>query len=342
MKHCSSLEDLASQTGRTVVALGNFDGFHRGHHVVLGEAGRIARARGLPLAVMVTEPHPVRFFKPESPEFRLTPFEERAALLAAFGVDILLVLPFNQDLASTSADAFITTVLLDGLHAAHVVVGYDYRFGKGRQGDADRLRETGSKSNFDVSVIDAVTIGIDGFAGEVYSSSLVREALENGKPRRAAALLGHWWTISGKVIKGDQRGRTIGFPTANLALGPRIAPRHGVYAVRVSTDNGVTTFDGVANFGSRPTFDKTDVVLEVHLFDFNADLYDQTISVELVSFLRSEHKFNGLEALKIQIKQDCLTARTVLTDPENDRARLAPPSLGDYLRLYPAAHPCAK
>lgn len=336
------IDELAAANTPCVVALGNFDGLHRGHQVVLGEAGRIARERNVPLAVMVTEPHPVSFFSPERSPFRLTPFRDRACLLEHFGVEILLVLAFDQDLASTSADDFIQNVLRDGFRAEHVVVGYDYRFGAKRQGDTDLLAQEGVKHGFGLTVVEPVTVGIDGFAGDIYSSTLVRDALSSGHPRRAAALLGHWWSITGRVVEGDQRGRTIGFPTANLELGEHLEPKRGVYAVRVRCQEQGKIFDGVANLGARPTFDKRDILLEAHIFDFSESIYGQHIEVELVSFIRPEQKFDGIDSLKAQIALDCETAKTVLQDPENRRERLLPPKLDDYLGRYSDAHPCAR
>jgi riboflavin kinase / FMN adenylyltransferase len=320
-----------------VVALGNFDGFHRGHHVVIGEAGRMAREMGLNLAVIVTEPHPISFFQPDKPPFRLTPFRTRAQLLEHFGVDILMVLPFDKTLASLRAQDFVSQVLLDGLDAKHVCVGYDYRFGSKRGGGLDVLRWMGEMEGFGVSVIDPVVVGIDGYAGQVYSSTLVRTALQAGEPRKAAALLGHWWSINGRIIKGDQRGRTIGFPTANIELGECLQPKKGVYAVRAILEDGVseTIYNGVANLGARPTFDKNDILLEVHLFDFDGDVYERHIRVELVSYLREEKKFDSIDALKEQIQLDSHVARIVLNEPENNRNRLEPPTLDQYFHLFP-------
>ncbi|NVJ99473.1 MAG: bifunctional riboflavin kinase/FAD synthetase [Alphaproteobacteria bacterium] len=321
-----------------VVALGNFDGFHRGHQVVIGEAGRLARAMNLGLTVVVTEPHPVSFFAPKAPPFRLTPFRERAQLLEQFGVDQLLVLPFDKDLASMPAQEFVSQILLDGLDTKHVFVGYDYRFGKGRGGGTDVLAWMGEMEGFGLSVIKPVTVGLEGYAGEIYSSTLVRQALQAGEARKAAALLGHWWSINGRVTKGDQRGRTIGFPTANVELGESLQPKLGVYAVRVHLDDGEAPINGVANIGRRPTFDKRDILLEAHLFDFDGDLYDKHLRVELVAFLRPEQKFDGFEALKEQIARDCRVARIVLAEPENARNRLGAPTLDRYLTLFPEPH----
>ena len=186
-------------------------------------------------------------------------------------------------------------------------------------------------------MIDPVVVGIDGYAGQVYSSTLVRTALEDGEPRKAAALLGHWWSINGRVTKGDQRGRTIGFPTANVELGECLQPKKGVYAVRAILEDDASgkIYNGVANLGSRPTFDKNDILLEAHLFDFDQDIYDHHIRVEFVSYLREEKKFDSIDDLKQQIQQDCHVARIVLNEPDNKRNRLEPPTLDRYFRLFP-------
>jgi len=335
LRHVNELKE--SERG-CVVALGNFDGFHRGHQVVIGEAGRLARSMGLNLAVMVTEPHPVSFFAPNAPAFRLTPFRERAQLLEDFGVDQLLVLPFDKDLASMSAQDFVLNILVEGLDTKHVFVGYDYRFGKGRGGGTDVLGYMGDMEGFGLTVVDAVTVGLEGYAGEVYSSTVVRKALQNGEARKAAALLGHWFSINGRVTEGDQRGRTIGFPTANIELGESLQPKLGVYAVRVHIEGAKDAVLGVANIGNRPTFDKRDVLLEAHLFDFSEDIYEKHLRVELVAFLRPEMKFDGLESLKAQIQKDSRVARIVLAEPENASDRLEAPSLEKYLTLFPKPH----
>jgi riboflavin kinase/FMN adenylyltransferase len=338
MQIFEQLNKLSNQNQGCVVALGNFDGFHRGHHVVVGEAGRYAQKLGVPLTVVVMEPHPVSFFAPNKPAFRLTPSDERALLLERFGVDQLVILPFNADLASMSAEDFIQNILIDSLNAKHICVGYDYRFGQGRAGDVEMLEQIGKHESFGLTVINPVTVGIEGFAGEVYSSTLVRKALTEGKARQAAALLGHWWMINGTIVKGDQRGRTIDFPTANVPIGENLEPMLGVYAVRVKLNDDDTIYDGVANIGKRPTFDKRDVLLEAYLFDFDGDIYGCDARMEIVSFVRSEKKFNGLEELKTQIALDVETAKRLLADPENNRDHLHLPSLGEYLERFPKGH----
>lgn len=330
--------EIQSTDRGCVVALGNFDGFHRGHQVVIGEAGRLARSMGLPLAVVVTEPHPVSFFAPNVPAFRLTPFRERAQLLENFGVDQLLVLPFDNDLATMSAQDFVLDILCEDMDAKHVFVGYDYRFGKGRGGGTDVLACMGDMEGFGLTVINAVTVGLEGYAGEVYSSTVVRNALKNGEARKAAAILGHWFTINGRVTEGDKRGRTIGFPTANVELGESLEPKLGVYAVRVRVDGTDDIISGVANIGNRPTFDKRDILMEVHLFGFDQNIYDRHMRVELVAFLRPELKFDGIDALKAQIHNDCRVAKIILAEPENAAGRLSAPTLDQYLELFPDPH----
>ena len=342
MRLLRHINEVTAKARGAVVALGNFDGFHRGHQVVIGEAGRLARHMGLNLTVVVTEPHPVSFFAPHVPPFRLTPFRERAQLLEAFGVDQLLVLPFDKDLAGMSAQAFVLDILGSGLDAKHVCVGYDYRFGKGRGGGTDVLGWMGTEEGFGLSVIRPVTVGLEGYAGEIYSSTLVRQALQAGQARKAAALLGHWWSINGRVTAGDKRGRTIGFPTANMELGESLVPKLGVYAVRVHMEGDNRVLTGVANIGKRPTFDKRDVLLEVHLFDFKEDIYDRHLRVELVAFLRGEQKFDGLDALKAQIATDGRVAKIVLAEPENAATHFEAPTLDRYLSLFPEPHVCAR
>lgn len=321
----------------SVAALGNFDGFHRGHQAVVGEAGRLAREKGKKLAVFTTEPHPRSFFSDEGDHFRLTPFRQRANLLESFGVDLMFVLPFDEALAATDAELFITDVLAGDLGLSHAVIGYDYRFGMGRRGDAALLREIGKGCGIEVRVVKPISVGVEGAAGEVYSSTLVRDALRRGEARRAAALLGHWWTVNGRVIEGDKRGRTIGFPTANMSLQESLVPAHGVYAVRVQLEGSAEVLEGVANVGRRPTFTDAGVLLEVHLFDFDEDIYGQHQSVELVGFIRRERKFDGIDALKEQITKDCKVAQGILADPENSRSRFEPPTLDRYLELFPLA-----
>jgi riboflavin kinase / FMN adenylyltransferase len=290
-----------------VIALGNFDGVHRGHQALIAEARRIASAAGRPLAAMVFEPYPREFFQPNSEPFRLTSLRSKAELLAAAGVDYLVVVTFNAEIAGLLAQDFVTDVLVHDLAAAHVVVGEDFRFGKGRAGDATVLAYMGEMEGFGVTVFRAV---IDG--GEKISSSKVRAALKAGNPEQAADLLGHWWAVQGRVAHGDARGRGLGFPTANLRLKPNLLqPKFGVYAVRVRHSG--REYQAAANFGVRPMFAVRTPLLEVHLLEFCGDLYGELLQVEFIAWLRGEVQFSDVEALKRQMRADCAEAGQILT-----------------------------
>jgi riboflavin kinase/FMN adenylyltransferase len=292
-------------------ALGNFDGVHRGHRAVIGEAQRKASELGVPSAALVFEPHPRQFFFPSEPFFRLTPFRAKARLLERLGLDLLVALPFDEAMSKMIAADFVLNVLVDGLKATHVVAGYDFRFGRRRDGDAALLSYIGMMEGLGVSIVPEVR----NEAGDApYSSTLIRDLLGKGDPQGAARLLGHWWSVEGLVLSGDRRGRTIGFPTANLSLEEHVEPALGVYAVKVEIEqgSGKGLYNGVANVGRRPTFDKQDVVLEVHIFDFAGDIYGHHVAVSFIDFLRPEKKFSGLEELKAQIEKDSARARDVL------------------------------
>lgn len=306
IRHCG---EVIAEVKDAVVALGNFDGVHRGHQAVIGAAGGIAKASGLGFGVMTFEPHPRSFFNPTQHSFRLTPFRIKARHIEALGAEFMLVPHFDKEFAALSARDFVRNILWDCLKVRHVVVGHDYVFGKGRSGDTRLLQEMASDLGFLVTVIPAIKDG----EGNIYSSTAVRDALLIGNCQRAAALLGRFWEIEGRVEQGDKRGRQLGFPTANLHLGEYQIPALGVYAVRAGIDRGLGTiwYDGVANCGKRPTFNKEDVTLEVHLFNANEDLYGQHLRVALVEYLRPEMKFSGLEALKAQISQDIFAAQQI-------------------------------
>ena len=291
------------------VALGNFDGVHRGHQALLAHTAEHARALGAPLVVLTFEPHPPRFFVPDTGPFRLTLPPAKERLLAEAGVQAVLAQRFDEAFAALSADTFVEEVLLAGLGARHVVCGYDFTFGARRGGNVERLRQMGEERKFGVSVLAPVM-----HEGEIYSSTRIREALRAGWPSEAAELLGRPWEIEGIVEQGDRRGRTIGFPTANVALGEHLRPRFGVYAVRVLIEGeaGTRWRGAVANLGRRPTVGKLQENFEVHLFDFEGDLYGKTLRVALVDFIRPEMKFAGLDQLKAQIATDAAAARTIL------------------------------
>lgn len=293
-----------------VVALGNFDGFHRGHQAVVGRAIEQARAKGRPALVATFDPHPARLFKPELAPFALTTLDQKMRLLADFGVDATVVLRFDRAFAALGPEAFVTDWLVDRLGVAGVVTGYDFTFGKGRAGDITALARFGVAHGFAAESIGAVRES----GGEIVSSTHIRKLLRAGDPTGAARMLTRPFTIEGAVEHGDKRGRTIGFPTANVALGDYLRPTYGVYAVRARLADGHFV-DGVANLGVRPMFDPPKELLETYLFDWSGDLYGQTIAVELHHFLRPEWKLDGLDALKHQIGADCAEARRLLARP---------------------------
>ncbi len=302
-------DDLPDTVTGSAVAIGNFDGIHLGHQAVIGEAVRVARAGQIPWAVLTFEPHPREVFNPDHDPFRLTPFRTKARQIESLGVDALFVLHFDADFAKLSADDFITKVLINGLAARHVVSGYDFVFGNKRVGNCELLLRKGKEQGFDFTCVSAVDDG-----QKVYSSTRVRKCLIAADPLAASAVLGRPFEIEGRVEQGDRRGRTIGFPTANIHLGDYQRPANGVYAVRAGIDEGTHTVwhDGVANLGLRPTFDGEDLLLEVHLFDFDGDLYNHHLRVALIEYLRPEQKFDGLEPLKAQITLDGERAKAIL------------------------------
>jgi riboflavin kinase/FMN adenylyltransferase len=299
-------QDVPADWKGGVVALGNFDGVHRGHQALLARAAEQAKALEAPLVALTFEPHPRRFFVSDTGPFRLTLPPAKRRLLEGQGVQAVLAQHFDEAFAALSADVFIDEVLLRGLGARWVVCGYDFTFGARRSGNVEKLRHRGEVQGFGVTILDPVT-----HEGEIYSSTRIRQTLRAGMVREAAELLGHRWEIEGVVEQGDQRGRTIGFPTANVALGEHLRPRFGVYAVRALVD-GVWR-DAVANLGKRPTVGKLQENFEVHVFDFAGDLYGKTLRVAFVDFIRPEMKFAGLDALKAQIAADGQTARQILT-----------------------------
>ncbi len=298
---------LAAPHRGAVIAVGNFDGVHIGHQTVIGEAGKLADADGLAWGVLTFEPHPRCIFQPDVPPFRLTPFRAKAAAIEALGVDFMIAQRFDVAFSKQSAQAFIEDYLVNGLGVRHMVAGYDFKFGHQRQGTCETLLSAGRRLGFDFTVVSAASD--DG--GGLYSSSRVRELVQAGEMRAAADVLGRSFAISGRVMTGDKLGRTIGFPTANIALGGYIRPAFGVYAVRAARADG-SVVDGVANLGSRPTVNGNAPRLEVHLFDFAADIYGERLNVSLLEMIRPEKKFDGLDALKAQIATDCVTARTLL------------------------------
>lgn len=300
-----------------VVAIGNFDGVHLGHQQLIAAAHRQAEALGKPLGVLTFEPHPRSLFRPEEPVFRLSPPAWKARLLKGLGVQCLDVATFDRNLAGLEAGDFVRQILVERLAVSHVVTGYDFHFGRGRKGSPETMRQFGEQFGFGVTIVDQVTDD-DGIAP--FSSSAIRTALRRGHVKKAANQLGHRWSIMGTVVRGDQRGRTIGYPTANIALEPGCEPHEGIYAVRVRPadrdDN--TIWQGAGYIGYRPTFETDRLFLEVFIFDFDKDIYDQEIIVEFVDFIRPDKKFDGLPALLTQMKADCQDIRNRLEKLSHD------------------------
>jgi riboflavin kinase / FMN adenylyltransferase len=288
-----------------VVAIGNFEGVHRGHRAVIGLAKSRALSLGRPTAVMTFAPHPRTFFNPAAPAFRLGDVDTKLRLLSAAGLDGVVVLDFDASLAGLDAEGFVDTVLVERLAVAGVVVGYDFQFGKGRGGTTDVLAAAGARLGFTVDVAPAF---ID--RGRRVSSGLVRTALAAGDIDEAADLLGYPWFVTGEVVHGDKRGRQLGFPTANLRLDPEMPLRYGVYAVRVSIDGRL--YDGVANFGRRPMFDTGTVLLEAFVFDFEGDLYGKSVDIAFVGWIRPEMTFAAVGDLVHRMQDDSRRARTLL------------------------------
>ena len=291
-----------------IVALGNFDGFHLGHQAVVGRAVALAKAQDRPVIVATFDPHPVRYFKPDVPPFRLTSLDQRQRLFAGAGADAMLVFRFDAELAAVSAEDFVIDRLIARLGAAGVVTGEDYIFGQGRRGTVAMLAALGAAHGLTVE-----TVGPVGDAGEPVSSSRIRDALKAGDCATATALLTRPYAVQGVVQHGDKVGRTIGFPTANVDMADYLRPKYGIYAVRGRLEDG-RVLDGAANLGIRPTFDPPKELLEPYFFDFSGDLYGQVIEVELHAFIRPEAKFDSLDALTAQMARDCAEARATLAN----------------------------
>ncbi len=291
-----------------VIALGNFDGFHAGHQAVVGRAVRHARDEARPAIVATFDPHPVRFFKPDVPPFRLTTLDQRQEFFAAAGADAMLVLPFDAALAGTTAQDFITDLLLDRFGAAGIVTGSDFVFGKGRGGDVVTLAEHARTHGFFTEMVSPVD-----YADDVISSSRIRDALQVGDCTTASRLLTRPFIVRGTVEHGDKNGRLLGFPTANIDMGNYLRPRYGIYAVTGMLPDG-RVLNGAANLGIRPSFDPPKELLEPHFFDFAEDLYGQKIDVAFRAFIRPEAKYDSMDALMAQIAKDCDAAKLLLAD----------------------------
>lgn len=290
-----------------IIALGNFDGFHKGHQAVVQAAIDWAKSENRPVIVATFDPHPVRHFKPDTPPFRLTTLDQRERLFTAAGADAMLVFEFDAQLAATTAEDFVEKLLVERFGAAGVVTGEDFTFGKGRAGNVDVMKELGAPLGLATETVSAVNED-----GDVVSSSRIRGALEEGDCETAARLLTRPFAIEGTVIHGDKNGRDLGFPTANVDMGHYLRPKYGIYAVKGRLPDG-RVVNGAANLGIRPSFDPPKELLEPHFFDLDEDLYGQVIEVELHHFLRGEEKFDDLDALIVQMEKDCERARLLLT-----------------------------
>ncbi|BAR99586.1 bifunctional riboflavin kinase/FAD synthetase [Blastochloris viridis] len=288
-----------------VVAIGNFDGVHRGHRAVIAAAAERARALGRPVVALTFEPHPRAVFAPHVPLFRLTPEPVKLAALQRAGCDAAIVLTFDTALAAITATRFVDEILVARFRIAGAAVGFDFHFGSARGGSPAFLANAGARRGFAVDIVGPLH-----HAGRAVSSSAIRELLGSGRLEDANDLLGYPWFVIGSVIRGDQRGRTLGYPTANIRLDPACGLAHGIYAVRV--DVGGRRYDGVANFGRRPTFDNGAPLLEVFLFDFSGDLYGAELAVTFHARLREERKFADVDALVQQMNADTAAARLAL------------------------------
>jgi riboflavin kinase/FMN adenylyltransferase len=293
----------------SIVALGNFDGFHLGHQAVVSRAVARAFHERRPVVVATFDPHPVRLFKPDVPPFRLTTLEQREALFAHAGADAMLVLEFTPELAATSAEDFVANLLAGRVRAAGVVTGDDFTFGKGRTGNIETLKTLGAHSGIAAEAVAQVLV-----EGERVSSGRIRDALVAGDSGAATRMLSRPYAIAGVVQRGDARGRELGYPTANLDLGDYLRPRYGIYAVRVTLDDG-SELPGVASLGVRPTFEPPRELLEAHLLEFDGDLYGRKIEVSLHAFIRDERKFDGVDGLVAEMRNDEAAARRLLSLP---------------------------
>jgi riboflavin kinase / FMN adenylyltransferase len=294
-----------------IVAIGNFDGVHRGHQALIADAEAVAREGGGPTVVLTFEPHPRTFFTPDKPVFRLTPEPVKLAILKRLGLDGVFVRRFDRPLASTSAADFVEKLLVGELGASGVVVGQDFHFGKGREGTPAVLADLCRRHGLTCRILAVVTE-----SGEAVSSSAARQALERGEIGKANSLLGYRWLVQGEVRHGEKRGRTFGFPTANIRLPDDCRLGYGIYAVRAALPSGDIR-NAVASFGRRPTFDDGAPLLEVFLFDFSGDLYGQTLQVEFVAWIRGEERFPSAEALVVRMHEDAKQARQALASSDH-------------------------
>ena len=313
MRWLDHREPIQAPLRGAIIALGNFDGFHTGHQAVAGEAIEWAHAEGRPSIIATFDPHPVRFFKPDAPPFRLTTLEQRQELYLAAGATAMLVFHFDKELSSTSAEDFIDEILIKRLGAHGVVTGGDFSFGRMAKGNVELLQTYGAERGLHSRVVAAVEGG-----GDVVSSSRIREALRDGDPQLAAKLLTRPFAIRGIVEHGDKNGRKLGYPTANVSIESYLRPKYGVYAVTGTILSTGEKLKGAANIGIRPQFEPPKELLEPYFFDFSGDLYGQEIEVAFHHFLRGEAKFDSLDDLMAQMEKDCDLARELLSALPDD------------------------
>lgn len=305
MEVVAGWKEVPDKFQRAAIAIGNFDGVHRGHQAVLDAAVSAARASGCAAGVMVFDPHPREYFRPEKQLFRLTTRERQLELFGACGLDFAAILPFGDELAAMPAEQFAAAILADGFHAAHVATGFDFFFGKGRDGDPAALKALGEKYGFTATMVHAA-----GNSAEIFSSTRVRELLAEGDVRAAADMLGTWWQTGGVVQSGAGRGTGLGFPTANIAMENGEFLKHGIYAVRACTAG--KRLHGAAYLGTRPTFDAGLPVLEIFLMDFEGNIYGQPITVEFIEYIRGDAKFKSVDSLIAQVGRDIAEAARIL------------------------------
>jgi riboflavin kinase / FMN adenylyltransferase len=305
MEVAASWKDVPVKFQRAAIAIGNFDGVHRGHQAVLDVAVSAARSLGCAAGAMVFDPHPREYFRPGKHLFQLTARERQLELFAACGLDFAAILPFGEELASMPAEQFTREILVEGYRAAHVVTGFDFFFGKGRDGNPEALKVLGAKYGFDSSTVAAA-----GNSAEIFSSTRIRELLAEGDVRGAAEMLGTWWQVSGVVQSGAGRGAGLGFPTANIAIESGEFLKHGIYAVRAEAAG--RRLHGAAYLGTRPTFDAGLPVLEIFLLNFSGNIYGQPITVEFIEYIRGDAKFKSAESLVAQMQRDIAQAAGIL------------------------------
>ena len=311
LKTVNAWKNLPADERGAAVALGNFDGVHRGHQQVVAQAAKAALADKTPLGVITFDPHPRRLFRPTEPAFKLMTHAQQARALGGLGVDLLYLLPFDFEMASFGDREFVEKVLVEGLGVKHVAAGFDISFGRGRTGSADLLKTYGAEYGFTVSIAEPVAESSTDGDGEKFSSTAVRDALRDGEPQHAARILGRPFAIEGVVRRGQQLGRQLGFPTANVEVEDYVVPKLGVYAIRTRLPDG-REVPGVANLGNNPTTGIVETRLETWLFDFDEDLYGQIIETDLIAFLRPELKFDSLELMIEQIRRDEQEARAIV------------------------------